>query len=143
MKRFALALISLIGFAAGDALAWSNHSFAAYRAFEKMPEVANSAPVTVEPLETFLKTQESAIETLLAAQEAWAQSHLEVYPLRPATLAFKASPAQTDEARRLAFLKALRVAPNSKLALYIQPDPWGPRPDPATLLPFAAVDTLP
>ncbi|MDO9165848.1 MAG: hypothetical protein Q7U13_07055, partial [Rhodoferax sp.] len=28
-------------------------------------------------------------------------------------------------------------------ALYIQPDPWGPRPDPATLLPFAAVDTLP
>lgn len=143
MKRFALALVSLIGFAAGDALAWSNHSFAAYRAFEKMPEVANSAPVTVEPLATFLKAQESAIETLLAAQEAWAQSHLEVYPPRPATLAFKASPAQTDEARRLAFLKALRVAPNSKLALYIQPDPWGPRPDPATLLPFAAVDTLP
>lgn len=143
MKRFALALVSLIGFAAGDALAWSNHSFAAYRAFEKMPEVANAAPVRVEPLEAFLKAQEEAIETLLAAQEAWAQSHLEVYPPRPATLAFKASPMQTDEARRLAFLRALRVAPNSKLALYVQPDPWGPRPDPAVLLPFAAVDTLP
>lgn len=143
MKRFALTLVSVLGLAAGNALAWSNHSFAAYRTFEKMPEVADAALVTVEPLEAFLKAQEKPIESLLASQEAWAQSHLEAYPPRPAALAFKADPTRTDAARRLSFLMALRVAPNSKFALYLQPDPWRPRPDPATLLAHAAVNTLP
>lgn len=143
MKRFAVALVSVLGLAGGQAFAWSNHTYAAYRAFEKMPELANAAPVTVEPLEAFLKAQEKAIETLLAGQEAWAQGHLEVYPPRPETLAFKANPTRTDDARRLAFLMALRVAPNSKLALYVQPDPLGPQPDPATLLAHSAVNTLP
>ncbi|MDP2164194.1 MAG: hypothetical protein Q8K21_08230 [Hydrogenophaga sp.] len=143
MKRFALTLVCVLGLATGNALAWSNHAYAAYRTFEKMPELANAAPVTVEPLEVFLKAQEKPIESLLASQEAWAQSHLEVYPPRPEALAFKADPTRTDAARRLAFLMALRVAPNSKLALYLQPDPWSPHPDPATLLAHAAVNTLP
>jgi len=143
MRRFAVALVAVLGFGAGQALAWSNHSYGAYRAFEKMPEVANAALVRVEPLEAFLKTQEKAIEALLVRQEAWAQSHLEVYPARPAALAFKADPSRTDAARRLAFLRALRVAPNSKFALYLQPDPWGPQPDAATLLTHGAVNTLP
>ena len=143
MKRLTLTLVSLLGLAAGHAFAWSNHTFAAYRTFEKMPEVANAGGVTVEPLESFLKAQEKAIETLLANQEVWAQGHLEVYPPRPAILSFKANPARTDDARRLAFLMALRVAPNSKLALYVQPDPVGPRPDAATLLPHSQVNTLP
>jgi len=143
MRRFAIALVSVLGLVAGNAIAWSNHSFAAYRAFEKMPEVANAAAVTVEPMEAFLKAQEKAIETLLTSQEAWAQKHLDVYPPRPAALVFRANPTRTDEARRLAFLMALRVAPNSKLALYVQPDPWSPRPDAATLLAHASVNTLP
>lgn len=143
MKRFALTLVGLLGLAAGNALAWSNHSFAAYRAFEKMPEVASATPVLVEPLEAFLKAQEHSIEALLAIQETWAKSNLEVYPPRPAKLAFKANPGQTDEARRLAFLMALRVAPNSKFALYFQPDPWSAAPDPAKLLAHGAVNTLP
>ena len=117
MKRFTLILVGLLGLAAANALAWSNHSYAAYRVFEKMPELINTAPVTVESLEAFLKAQEKSIETLLASQETWAQSHLEVYPPRPAKLAFKANPTQTDEARRLAFLMALRVAPNSRFPL--------------------------
>ena len=143
MKRFALTVASVLGLTAGHVLAWSNHSFAAYRAFEKMPEVANAAPVGVEPLEAFLKEQEKAIETLLASQEVWAKSHLEVYPPRPATVAFKANAAQTDTVRRLAFLMALRVAPNSRFALYLQPDPWGPAPAAAQLLAHSAVNTLP
>lgn len=143
IKRFAWVLVGALGLAAGHALAWSNHSFAAYRAFEKMPEVANATPVTVEPLEAFLRAQENSLETLLVIQEKWAQSHLEVYPPRPAKLAFKADAAQTDEARRLAFLMALRVAPNSKFALYFQADPWSAAPDPAKLLAHTAVDTLP
>ena len=143
MKRIASILATLLWLTAGNALAWSNHSFAAYRAFEKMPEVANAQAVLVESLEAFLKDQEKAIQDLLARQESWAQSQLDFYPPRPARLAFKANPAQSDAARRLAFLMALRVAPNSKFALYFQPDPWSAAPDPATLLAHSAVDTLP
>ena len=143
MKRLALTLMSVLGLAAGEAQAWSNHSFAAYRTFEKMPEVSNAARVTVEPLEAFLKAQEKSIETLLAGHEAWAQAHLDVYPSRPATLAFAAQPTRTDDARRLAFLRALRVAPNSKFALYVQPDPVSPPVDTTTVLGHAAVNTLP
>jgi hypothetical protein len=145
MKQFTLTLtvFGLLGLVAGNAVAWSNHTYPAYRTFEKMPEVASAAPVTVEPLEAFLRTQEKSVETLLASQEVWAKAHLEVYPPRPAALAFKADPAQTDEARRQAFLMALRVAPNARFALYLQPDPWSPAPDAAKLIAHSAVDTLP
>ncbi|MEI6735226.1 MAG: hypothetical protein WCK94_14700 [Comamonadaceae bacterium] len=143
MKRLALTLVTLVSLAAGNALAWSNHSFAAYRAFEKMPEVANAPAATVEALEAFLKDQEKAIQDLLTSQERWAQGNLDFYPPRPAQLAFKANPAQSDAARRLAFLMALRVAPNSRFALYFQPDPWTTAPDPTTLLTHSAVDALP
>jgi hypothetical protein len=143
MTRFVLTWLGLLGLAAGNALAWSNHSLAAYRTFENMPEVMNAAPVPVEPLEGFLKAQEKSIEALLNRQEAWAQTHLDVYPPRPAALAFKANPTQSDAARRRAFLMALRVAPNSKFALYVQPDPRHPPPASAPLLAYAAVNTLP
>jgi len=143
MRFTALSLTALLVLSASQALAWSNHSFAAYRAFDAMPEVAQAAPVLVEPLEAFLKDQEGAIEQLLASQDIWARSALEVYPALPSALAFRANPARSDEARRLAFLTALRVAPNSRLALYIQPDPWGPAPAANSLLPHAAVNTLP
>jgi hypothetical protein len=141
--RLSLTLVALLALATGNALAWSNHSYAAYRTFERMPEVANAAPVAVEPLEAFLKAEEKAIETLLANQEDWAAAKLDFYPPRPAALAFKADPGHTHEARRQAFLMALRVAPNSKFALYVQPDPWSPAPDAARLLAHSAVDTLP
>ena len=127
--------------AAGGAHAWSNHTYPAYRVFEAMPEVAQAAPVRVEPLESFLKAQETQIEALLARQEVWAKNNLAVYPPRPAALAFKAQPANTDSQRRLAFLSALRVAPDSRFALYLQPDPQGPQP--VKGLPHSAVDTLP
>jgi hypothetical protein len=125
-----------------SAMAWGNHSFPAYRAFEKMPEVASAAPVAAEPLEAFLKSEEKTIEVLLASHEAWGAANLEKYPARPAALAFIANPKRSDDARRLAFLMALRVAPNSKFALYFQPDPRNPVPN-ATFLPSASVSTLP
>ena len=143
MRRFTLPLIAMLTLMASEAGAWSNHTFASYRAFEALTELKQAAPVRVEPLEAFLKDQEQAIESLLASQEVWASSQLDVYPARPAALAFKANAARNDDARRLAFLTALRVAPNSKFALYVQPDPWGPPPEASTLLPHAAVNTLP
>jgi len=142
-KTWALAFCSLLTVVQTPVHAWSNHSFSSYRSFEKMPEIAQAAPVKAEPLEAFLKAEEKAIAALLASQEEWAKANLAVYPPRPDILAFSANPARTDDARRLAFLMALRVAPNSKLALYVQPDPWSPPASNANPMPHAAVNTLP
>ena len=142
MQVRALLAIGLLGLALGNACAWSNHTTLAYRALEKMPQVATAAPVTVEPLEAFLKAEEKAIEALLASQEGWARANIDAYALRPDALAFKADAARTDDARRLAFLMALRVSPLAKFALFVQPDP---RADPGTepLLAHSAVNFLP
>lgn len=100
-----------------------------------MPEVANAKPVTVEPIEAFLPKEEPAVEAQLVAQEDWARANLSNYPPRPAD--FKADAARDDHARRQAFLEALRVAPDIKLALFVQPDP-STRLDPARMLAYSA-----
>lgn len=143
MNRFPLAPILALALAlsASQAGAWTNHSPPTYRALERMPEVAEAPAVTVEPLEAFLKAEEKAIEALLASQEAWAVANLDPYPARPPALAFVADAGRSDSARRLAFLRALRIAPDSKFALYLQPDPW--REAAGTPLPYSAVSTLP
>lgn len=143
MPRFSSIFVCILAWSASHAWAWSNHTYPAYRVFEKMPEVAAAAPVTVETLESFLKAQEKPLEALLASQEVWASRHLAAYPPRPAALAFKANPALNDAQRRVAFLNALRVAPNSRFALYLQPDPVKPNATPGKPLPHARVDTLP
>jgi hypothetical protein len=74
------------------------------------------------------------------AQEDWVRANLSNYPPRPAD--FKADAARDDHARRQAFLEALRVAPDIKLALFVQPDP-STRLDPVRMLPYAAVSILP
>lgn len=142
MTLLRLLLATVLAIVMQPAGAWSNHTLVAYRALERMPELANAAPVTVEPIEAFLKDQEPAIERLLADQESWARAHITAYAPRPDTLAFRANPGRPDDARRLAFLMALRVSPNSKLALYVQPDPRGATPT-GPPLPFAAVNFLP
>jgi hypothetical protein len=128
MKRLLLAALLALG-NTGSALAWSNHALASYRAFEGMPEVAQAAPVVAEPLETFLAAQAQPIAALLARQDAWAQAHIAHYPPLPAPLRFDAQVAQQGpQALRKAFLTALRVSPESRLALYVQPDPWSTAP---------------
>ncbi|CAM8652353.1 hypothetical protein MCEMSEM22_01644 [Comamonadaceae bacterium] len=142
MKKLAYALGALLGLVSSTAGAWGNHTLGAYRALEAMPEVMNAAPVVVEPLESFLKAEEKTIEALLASHEAWAVANLQSYPPRPAKLAFTANPDRSDEARRLAFAHAMRIAPNSRFALFIQPDPKT-AVSPAPRLPSEAVTTLP
>lgn len=115
--------------ATSPAWAWSNHALANYRAFEVMPEVAQAPAVPAEPLEAFLAAQAQPIAQLLADQDAWAQKHIAHYPPLPAPLRFDATVAQQGpEALRRAFLTALRVSPQSRFALYVQPDPWAPAP---------------
>lgn len=140
--RLMLGLLTLtLALVAAPALAWSNHSLPTYRALEQMPEVAQAASVIVEPLEAFLKAEEKPLEVLLASQEVWAAANLDKYPARPPALAFVTDPARSDTDRRLAFLKALRIAPNSRFALYLQPDPI--RAISGDAMPFSAVNTLP
>lgn len=111
-----------------------------YRALERMPEL--SVQVTVEPLEAFLKNEDKAIEALLKDDEDWASKAVDTYPPLPAALVYRADAAKSDAQRRKDFLAALRVSPESRLALYVQPDPWGPAPDPARLLAPTKVNAL-
>lgn len=104
-------------------LAWGNHSPMCYRAFERMPEVADAAPVKAEALDDFLRDQEGSIALTLDAQEAWAREHLPNHAPRPEALRLVADPARSDVERRAAFLRALRLSPQTRLALYLQPDP--------------------
>ncbi|MEO6279571.1 hypothetical protein [Roseateles sp.] len=105
------------------AQAWGNHSPMCYRAFERMPEVAGAAVVKAEPLGDFLRDQEAAIARTLDAQEAWAREHLKGHAPRPDALRFVPDAKRSDADRRTAFLRALRLSPQSKLALYLQVDP--------------------
>lgn len=140
MKR--LLITALLGLCT-TAWAWSNHALATYRAFEGMPEVAQAAPVVAEPLENFLAAQAQPIALTLAAQEGWAQLHLAHYPKLPVALFFDPGVArQGPQALRRAFLGALRVSPQSRLALYVQPDPWA-APSPAQPMAPELVSALP
>ncbi|MEB2347867.1 MAG: hypothetical protein OZ923_04575 [Comamonadaceae bacterium] len=147
MKRLLLTLLFALC-ASPAAWAWSNHALAAYRAFEVLPEVREAPPVAAEPLEDFLADQASAIAQLIAVQDAWAREHLPHYPPLPAALRLDPAVArQGPQALRTAFLMALRVSPESRLALYVQPDPWGPEPtaprmahDAVSALPLSAED---
>ena len=143
MKRLLITTLLAVS-ATSPAWAWSNHALASYRAFEALPEVAQAAAVPAEPLESFLAAQAQPIAALLDSQDAWAKAHIAHYPPLPEALHFDAQVAQQGpQALRKAFLTALRVSPESRLALYVQPDPWAPAPDPATLLAHDAVSALP
>ena len=125
------------------AQAWSNHALSSYRALEVLPEVRDAAPVRAEPLEAFLAAQGPAIARLLQAQEAWAREHIAHYPPLPPALRLDADHLPSaPKALRQAFLKALRVSPDSRLALYVQPDPHG-TPPPGEAMPHEQVSALP
>ena len=136
-------LASALALAASQAFAWGNHTVPTLRALEQMPELVKAQPVKVESLESFLKSEEHTIEALLATQEAWAVANIANYPKRPEALAFVANGQRSDEARRLAFTMALRIAPNSKFALFIQPDPAKTLTPGTPMLAYNDVNTLP
>ena len=138
-KTLWLVLLTL---ACGQAFAWGNHTPPSYRVFEQMPEVANEPGVKVESLDAFLQAEEKSIAALMAQQEIWARTNVDSYAPRPSALDYKANPAFTDASRRLAFFKALRIAQDSRFALYLHPDARAGEIT-APLLSYAAVHTLP
>jgi hypothetical protein len=96
-------------------LAWSNHSLGSQLALQDMPELQRT--LSYEPLEAFLDDQAPAIERLLDEQEGFAREHFADYPLRPDALRFSAADSGN---RRNAFLHALRVNPQIRLAGFVQ-----------------------
>jgi hypothetical protein len=100
-----------------SALAWSNHSLGSQLALQALPEL--QLTLSYEPLEAFLEAQAPAIEQLLDQQEAFARAHFADYPARPDALRFSAA-TTTAADRRSAFLQALRVNPQIRLAGFVQ-----------------------
>ena len=100
-----------------SALAWSNHSLGSQLALQAVPELQRT--LSYEPLEAFLDAQAPAIEQLLDQQEAFARVHFVDYPARPDDLRFSATTITAAD-RRSAFLQALRVNPQIRLAGFIQ-----------------------
>jgi len=105
------------------AQAWGNHTPMCYRTFERMPEVAAAAAVKAEPLADFLRDQQASVAQTLDAQEDWARAHLKDYAPRVDALRWVPEARLSDSERRSAFLRAMRLSPLSRLALYVQPDP--------------------
>ncbi|MBC9249961.1 phospholipase [Pseudomonas alcaligenes] len=97
------------------ALAWSNHALGSLLALQQLPGINQEVPA--EPLEAFLADQAPALERLLDEQEAYAREHFAQYPPRPDALRWRA----TDQGdRRQAFIHALRINPEVRLASFIQ-----------------------
>jgi hypothetical protein len=132
--RLAVRMAVLAGavLAASNALAWSNHALCTWPALSVLPELTSRPPVRVESLSAFVAADPAALSALLRDEEAWARAHVPSYPARPDALAFAAAAAPgaplVDR-----FLRAVRVNPASRLALYLQLPPGTPAGDRPTL----------
>lgn len=113
--RLSVLLLSLLCCLPGSALAWSNHALGSALALAGEPDMGDR--VQVERLEDFLAAQAEGLERLLDEQEAFARGHFPGYPARPDALRWRADGGGD---RRQAFLEALRVNPQAKLAYFIQ-----------------------
>jgi hypothetical protein len=129
-RAVSLLLSGLIGQSAG---AWSNHALGTWPALAAMPELRDIAPVKVERLESFLAAESTGIAELLRGEEQWARQNVPRYSPLPDALAFRADGAAPD--RLVArFVAALRINPESRLALFLQLPPGQRANGRATLL---------
>ena len=113
----ALAFLACL-VAVQTAQAWSNHALLTWPALSVMPELRAVPNLKVETLADFIAAQPAELAKLLQDEEAWARTHVPHYPARPDALTFRAKQADVPH-----FLAALRVAPQVKLALYLQLPP--------------------
>lgn len=118
-RLLALALSALMVL---PAHAWSNHALGTWPALAAMAELKDAAPVTVEPLETFLAAESTGLIKLLDDEEQWARQNVPRYAPRPDALAFRPEGAAPAELVRR-FVAAVRINPASRLALFVQLPP--------------------
>ncbi len=117
------ALACALALGAGTVRAWSRHAIATAPALAGVAAVAQAAPVKVEPIEDFLSAQGERLAQVLDQQEAWARAHLPSYAPRPEALRFTAAGATDAAELRRRFVAAVRIAPDVRLALFVQPAP--------------------
>lgn len=146
LVRAAVLAAGVLG--AAGASAWSNHALGSGPALAALPPLVALAPVTVESLESFLAAEGARLEALLDDEERWAREHVPTYPPRPEALRYTVAGAvgaqgvvDAGELRRR-FVAAVRIAPDARLALYLQRGPAAPPADARAPLPARAVSTL-
>ena len=114
--------------------AWEDHD--QRTALALADEAFASATVTAEPLEVFLEAEKEGLATLFATVETRANKELSYYLPLPASLAFSGTGNGPD--LRAAFLRVLRVNPNTPIPLFVQTPAWVAKTKPS--LPLSAVD---
>jgi len=102
----------------GQVFAWAEHSLITYPVLKNMPEVMNAAPVKAEVLSDFLDAEGEGIVELLAQDELWLRENMPYYMPRPDALAFKNE--GTSQEKVAAFVKAIRINPDARLAPFLQ-----------------------
>jgi hypothetical protein len=117
VNALSAALCVLLASLPVTAFAWSNHSIGSALALRELPAIKQAAPVSMEPLEDFLRAEAVGLQTLLDEQEAYARVNFPGYPERPAALRWQ---VEGEGARQTDFLKALRISPQIKLANFVQ-----------------------
>lgn len=122
MKRLSTCLLAGLLALPQSLWAWSNHTLGSYLALRQLPALTQAPDVEVEPLESFISQQRAGLVKLLDEQEAYAREHFRQYPPRPDDL--RLAEDGRDDLRK-AFLMALRLNPEIKLATAVQPPPGG------------------
>jgi hypothetical protein len=100
------------------ALAWSNHALGTALSLQNA-DLLGVEMIKVESLEDFLAAERVGLQQLLDEQEAYARANFPGYPERPEALRWQGS----DSPDREAFLRALRINPQVRLANFIQAVP--------------------
>ncbi len=98
--------------------AWTDHFYGAYYSLVNVPEFKKQ--VTVESLDTFLAKEADKLAIELDKIEEISKKEIPRYRERPEALKFNPKDSKN---LRLNFLKALRLNPNIKLALFVQEIP--------------------
>ncbi|MFO1294316.1 MAG: hypothetical protein U1F07_14780 [Rubrivivax sp.] len=143
LARTALrATVTLAALAAPAAFAWSNHALATGPALRALPEFTALPAVPVESLESFLVAQGERLEQVLDDEERWARAHVHAYAPRPDALRYRVAGAAGGAELRRRFVAAVRIAPDARLALFVQRAAAGAPDTGRAPLPARAVTTL-
>ena len=122
MIKFKVLFLALLAFSIPSTLkAWSEHPLLARLALSDLDLWEQIDSVEVKSLKQFLIETEEPLAVFLAEHEIWARSNLKDYLLRPDELKFAPELTHDDVVER--FFHAIRINPQTKVALYLYVNP--------------------
>jgi len=98
--------------------AWSEHSLITFPILNSMDEIKGQQPVVVESLADFVNTEAAGLALLLQKDELWLRNNYPYYLPRPEQLKFTIQGNKSEKLQ--AFVKALRINPETRLQPYLQ-----------------------